>query len=67
MAPIRLRHPNGIATLQIPLDDASYTVQDLQQEIYKASEILPSRQSRAYRFSQSPRVQALLKLATMNE
>ncbi|TEB26552.1 OTU-domain-containing protein [Coprinellus micaceus] len=45
MAPIRLRHPNGIATLQIPLDDPSYTVQDLQQEIYKASEILPSRQS----------------------
>ncbi|KAJ2913220.1 hypothetical protein MD484_g7195, partial [Candolleomyces efflorescens] len=45
MAPIRLRHPKGVSTIQIPLDREDYTVQDLLQEIYKATEILPSRQS----------------------
>ncbi|THV04199.1 OTU-domain-containing protein [Dendrothele bispora CBS 962.96] len=45
MAPIRLRHPKGVSTLQIPFEQADYTVQDLQQEIYAASKILPSRQT----------------------
>ncbi|KAJ3877293.1 hypothetical protein F5051DRAFT_408996 [Lentinula edodes] len=45
MAPVRLRHPKGVATIQAPFDDNEYTVQDLQQEIYAASQILPSRQS----------------------
>ncbi|RXW22319.1 hypothetical protein EST38_g3511 [Candolleomyces aberdarensis] len=45
MAPVRLRHPKGVSTIQIPLDQEDYTVQDLLQEIYKATEILPSRQS----------------------
>ena len=48
MAPIRLRHPKGVSTIQIPLDKEDYTVQDLLQEIYKATEILPSRQSCAF-------------------
>ncbi|KAJ8586102.1 OTU-domain-containing protein [Rhizopogon salebrosus TDB-379] len=42
MAPIRLRHPKGVTTLQVDLDNAS--VQDLQQQIYEISEILPSQQ-----------------------
>ncbi|KIK49223.1 hypothetical protein CY34DRAFT_70078 [Suillus luteus UH-Slu-Lm8-n1] len=42
MAPIRLRHPKGITTLQIDLDNA--LVQDLQQEIFGVSEIPPSQQ-----------------------
>ncbi|KAJ3732299.1 hypothetical protein DFJ43DRAFT_1074709 [Lentinula guzmanii] len=45
MAPVRLRHPKGVATIQVPFDNSAYTVQDLQQEIYTASEILPSRQT----------------------
>ncbi|KAJ3995952.1 hypothetical protein F5050DRAFT_1763146 [Lentinula boryana] len=45
MAPLRLRHPKGVATIQVPFDNSAYTVQDLQQEIYTASEIPPSRQS----------------------
>ncbi|TFK30086.1 OTU-domain-containing protein [Coprinopsis marcescibilis] len=45
MAPIRLRHPAGVATIQVPLDDPDYTVLDLQQEIYKLTDILPSRQT----------------------
>ncbi|KAF9075156.1 hypothetical protein BDP27DRAFT_1315595 [Rhodocollybia butyracea] len=44
MAPVRLRHPKGMATIQIPFDNSEFTVQDLQQEILKATEILPSRQ-----------------------
>ena len=51
MAPIRLRHPKGVSTIQIPLDREDYTVQDLLQEIYKATEILPSRQSCAFQLS----------------
>ena len=42
MAPIRVRHPKGIATLQLDLD--ALTVQDLQQEIFNLSEIPPSQQ-----------------------
>lgn len=42
MAPIRLRYPKGITTLQIDLDKA--LVQDLQQEIFGVSEIPPSQQ-----------------------
>ncbi|KAF7304991.1 OTU-like cysteine [Mycena kentingensis (nom. inval.)] len=45
MPAIRLRHPKGTSTLQIPLDSDTYTVQDLQNEIQTASGILPSRQS----------------------
>ncbi|EEB88910.1 hypothetical protein MPER_13060 [Moniliophthora perniciosa FA553] len=44
MAPVRLRHPKGVATIQVSFEDAGVTVQDLQQEIYAATEILPSRQ-----------------------
>ncbi|KIY67551.1 OTU-domain-containing protein [Cylindrobasidium torrendii FP15055 ss-10] len=44
MAPIRLRGPNGLSTIQVPFEDDTYTVQSLQQEILKATEILPSRQ-----------------------
>ncbi|EPQ58041.1 OTU-domain-containing protein [Gloeophyllum trabeum ATCC 11539] len=42
MAPIRLRHPKGVSTIQVDLD--SFTVQDLQQEIFAVSEIPPSLQ-----------------------
>lgn len=42
MAPIRLRHPKGVMTIQVDLDN--FTVQDLQQEIYAATDILPSLQ-----------------------
>ncbi|KAF5371743.1 hypothetical protein D9758_003602 [Tetrapyrgos nigripes] len=45
MAPVRLRHPKGVSTIQIPFEQHDYTVQDLQQEIYAVSEILPSRQT----------------------
>ncbi|PPQ89147.1 hypothetical protein CVT25_006519 [Psilocybe cyanescens] len=43
MAPVRLRHPKGVSTIELPFD-ADFTVQDLQQEIYAATDILPSRQ-----------------------
>ncbi|KIJ69014.1 hypothetical protein HYDPIDRAFT_172511 [Hydnomerulius pinastri MD-312] len=42
MAPIRLRHPKGVSTLQLDLD--ALTVQDLQQQIFGVSEISPSQQ-----------------------
>jgi hypothetical protein len=42
MAPVRVRHPKGIATLQLDLD--ALTVQDLQQQIATLSEIPPSQQ-----------------------
>ncbi|KAI9446152.1 OTU-domain-containing protein [Lactarius indigo] len=42
MAPLRLRHPKGISTLQLDLDTA--TVQDLLQAIFSESEIPPSAQ-----------------------
>ncbi|KAI0797963.1 OTU-domain-containing protein [Abortiporus biennis] len=42
MAPIRLRHPKGISTIQVDLEQ--FTVLDLQQEIYALTEIPPSLQ-----------------------
>ncbi|KAG6851260.1 hypothetical protein H0H93_011696 [Arthromyces matolae] len=45
MVAIRLRHPSGVSTIQVALDRNDFTVQDLQQEIYAATQILPSRQS----------------------
>ncbi|TFK83502.1 OTU-domain-containing protein [Polyporus arcularius HHB13444] len=42
MAPIRLRHPKGVTTIQVDFTNA--TVQDLQQEIFAATEIPPSQQ-----------------------
>ncbi|KAL1947878.1 hypothetical protein VTO73DRAFT_13602 [Trametes versicolor] len=42
MAPVRLRHPKGVTTIQVDL--ASATVQDLQQAIFAATEIPPSQQ-----------------------
>ena len=47
MAPIRLRHPKGTSTIEVGLDSDDCTVQDVQQKIYTASGILPSRQIRA--------------------
>ena len=43
MAPIRLRHAKGVSTIEVLSDS---TVQDLQQEIYAQTQILPSRQIR---------------------
>ncbi|KAG6876970.1 hypothetical protein C0993_011470 [Termitomyces sp. T159_Od127] len=45
MVAIRLRHPSGVSTVQVALDRGDFTVQDLQQEIYAVTQILPSRQS----------------------
>ncbi|KAJ7087842.1 hypothetical protein C8R44DRAFT_836182 [Mycena epipterygia] len=45
MAPVRLRHPKGVSTIQVAFDRDDFTVQDLQQEIYAVTEILPSRQN----------------------
>ncbi|KAI0345374.1 OTU-domain-containing protein [Trametopsis cervina] len=42
MAPVRLRHPKGVTTIQVDFDNG--TVLDLQQEIFSATEITPSRQ-----------------------
>ncbi|THH17533.1 hypothetical protein EW146_g3295 [Bondarzewia mesenterica] len=42
MAPIRLRHPKGVTTIELDFD--TFTVLDLQQEILAASEIPPSAQ-----------------------
>ncbi|KAG8217872.1 hypothetical protein J3R82DRAFT_6038 [Butyriboletus roseoflavus] len=42
MAPVRVRHPKGIATLQLDLN--ALTVQDLQQQLFTLSEIPPSQQ-----------------------
>ncbi|KAJ7632808.1 hypothetical protein FB45DRAFT_832127 [Roridomyces roridus] len=44
MTPIRLRHPQGVSTIQVNFDE-DFKVQDLQQEIYAATDILPSRQT----------------------
>ena len=52
MAPIRLRHPKGVSTIEVSLDP-EFTVQDLQQEIYASSNILPSRQIRQFCFQPS--------------
>jgi ubiquitin thioesterase OTU1 len=48
MVAVRLRHPQGIATIQVPLGNDAFTVQDLQQEIYSVCGILPSQQDRMY-------------------
>ncbi|KAF7338135.1 OTU-like cysteine [Mycena venus] len=45
MAPVRLRHPKGVSTIQVAFDKDDFTVQDLQQEIFAVTEILPSRQA----------------------
>ncbi|KAI0664811.1 OTU-domain-containing protein [Cubamyces menziesii] len=42
MAPVRLRHPKGVTTLQVDLTNG--TVQDLQHAIFAATEIPPSQQ-----------------------
>lgn len=42
MAPLRLRHPEGVSTFQLDFDSA--TVGDLQQQIFAASQIPPSHQ-----------------------
>ncbi|KAK2466797.1 hypothetical protein APHAL10511_001055 [Amanita phalloides] len=44
MAPLRIRHPKGTSTIDIPLDDESVTVHSLQQLIFAASGIPPSLQ-----------------------
>jgi len=44
MVSIRLRYPGGVTTLEASVDQDDYTVQELQQEIYAATNILPSRQ-----------------------
>jgi len=46
MPPIRIRHPKGVSTIEVVLDSPEFTVQDLQQEIYAAAGVLPSRQIR---------------------
>ena len=45
MAPFRIRHPNGVSTLQLDIESA--TVQDLLQAIYTVTDIPPSAQDRA--------------------
>ena len=45
MAPLRVRHPKGVATLNVDINSDASTVQDLQQEILKVSDILPSQQN----------------------
>ncbi|CDO68300.1 hypothetical protein BN946_scf184799.g27 [Trametes cinnabarina] len=42
MPPVRLRHPKGVTTLDVDFTKA--TVQDLQQQIFAATEIPPSQQ-----------------------
>lgn len=42
VGPVRLRHPQGVSTIQVDFD--TFTVLDLQQEIYALTEIIPSRQ-----------------------
>ncbi|KAJ6502351.1 hypothetical protein C8R45DRAFT_976340 [Mycena sanguinolenta] len=44
MAPLRLRHPKGVSTIEVSFSE-DFTVQDLQQEIFAVTEILPSRQA----------------------
>ncbi|KAH9483705.1 Putative ubiquitin thioesterase otu1 [Psilocybe cubensis] len=44
MAPVRLRHPKGVSTIEVLLDAPDFTILDLQQEIYATTNILPSRQ-----------------------
>lgn len=51
MAPVRLRHPKGVTTIQV--DFTNSTVQDLQQEIFAATEIPPSQQERTWSIPRS--------------
>jgi ubiquitin thioesterase OTU1 len=46
MAPLRLRHPNGITTIDLDWEIA--TVNDLQQQIRGATDIFPSQQDCGY-------------------
>ena len=48
---LRLRHPKGVSTLELDLSSAS--VQDLQSQIQKLSEILPSQQDCEFEFGAS--------------
>lgn len=48
MPPIRLRHPKGVSTIEVPFDSSDFTVKDLQQEIYTETQIIPSRQIRPF-------------------
>jgi ubiquitin thioesterase OTU1 len=48
MAPVRVRHPKGVSTIQVDFDKDDFTVQDFQHEIYAVTEILPSVQDRAF-------------------
>jgi ubiquitin thioesterase OTU1 len=48
MAPLRVRHPKGVATLNVDISSDSSTVLDLQQEIRTVTDILPSQQERAW-------------------
>jgi len=45
MTCVRLRHPKGVSTLELPQDGPTLTVWDFQQQICLISEILPSRQT----------------------
>lgn len=47
MAPVRLRHPKGVSTIQV--DFEQFTVLDLQKEIFTVTEIPLSLQECAYR------------------
>jgi ubiquitin thioesterase OTU1 len=49
MVPIRLRHPKGVTTIQVDLENENAKVSDLQQAIFSATEIPPSLQSRELR------------------
>ncbi|KZV97038.1 OTU-domain-containing protein [Exidia glandulosa HHB12029] len=44
MAPIRLRHPKGVTTVDIDLASDTITVRDLQQIVFSHTEIAPSSQ-----------------------
>lgn len=46
MAPLRLRHPKGVTTIQIDLERDDTKVEDLQQAIFAATEIPPPLQDR---------------------
>lgn len=43
-AKLRLRHPKGVSTLTLDLDAPDATVQDLLNQIFSVSEIMPSQQ-----------------------
>ncbi|KAF8511946.1 OTU-domain-containing protein [Hysterangium stoloniferum] len=45
MVPIRLRHPKGVTTIQVDIENENVKVSDLQQAIFSATEIPPSLQS----------------------